>query len=186
MNGIQMYSEVDIQTLFDRRHPKFGTPTKMASTSNSTSDQIPAIQEKATMLLKRITNEISIQNNLSITIIIVATVAFTMMLCAAYTIGRLQGHRTLLRRFQGMDEEEILNEVRLLCWQSTTASAPLPSISRRSAYTFVAYEGGSDTESEDQEYEYEPEYASTRSESIQEEYVFEGEAVAVDYLNTPD
>ena len=85
-----------------------------------------------------------------------------------------------------MDEEEILNEVRLLCWQSTTASAPLPSISHRSAYTFVTYEGGSDTESEDQEYEYEPEYASTRSESIQEEYVFKSEAVAVDNLNTPD
>ncbi|KAG4413222.1 hypothetical protein IFR04_013647 [Cadophora malorum] len=68
------------------------------------------------------------------------------------------------------------------------ASAPLPSNSHGSAHAFdVGCEGGSDTEdSGDREYEYEPEYASTRSESVQEEYVFESEAVFVDNLNTPD
>jgi len=136
MNGIQIYSEVDIQTLFDRRHPKFGTQTTMAPTSNSTSDQITAIPEQATMLLKRITNEISVPNNIDITIIIVAVVTIAIIFCAGYTIGRRQGHRALLRRFEGMDEEEIVDEVRFLCWQSNMASAPLPSNFHGSAHAF--------------------------------------------------
>jgi len=70
----------------------------------------------------------------------------------------------------------------------TATVAPLPSNSHGSAHAFdVGYEGGSDTEdSGDREYKYEPEYASTRSESVQEEYVFESEAVFVDNLKTPD
>ena len=127
MNGIQMYSEVDIQTLFDRRHPKFGIQTTMAPTSNSTSDQIPSIPQQATMLLKRITNEISIPNSLDITIIIVAIVAFAIIFCAGYTIGRFQGHRALLRRFEGMDEE-ILDEVRFLCCKVTWHQHPTVAV----------------------------------------------------------
>lgn len=135
MNGIQMYSEVDIQTLFDRRHLRSGTHTTIAPTSNSTSDQIPAIPEQVTILLKRITNEISIPNNLDITIIIVNIVTIAIIFCAGNTIGRRQGHRALLRRFEGMDEE-ILDEVRFLCWQSNMATVPLPSNFQTSAHTF--------------------------------------------------
>ncbi|PVH79136.1 hypothetical protein DL98DRAFT_589569 [Cadophora sp. DSE1049] len=116
-------------------------------------------------------------------------IAFIAMFFLALAIGRAQGHVSLLRRLEGMDEDEILNEIRYLCWNSNVELGTFPSSyhigGMRGARGFESgYEGESDTEdSGDEEYEYEPDYGY---ESAQEDYVMESEGVVVDYLNTPN
>jgi hypothetical protein len=95
--------------------------------------------------------------------------------------GRRQGKLALLRGLEGMDEDEILDEIEHLCW---IKNVPLGTFhtndSNRGTYargTDSGYEGESDSESEDSDYE---------ENSSATEDVEESEIEIVDYLNTPD
>ncbi|KAH7419418.1 hypothetical protein BKA64DRAFT_699451 [Cadophora sp. MPI-SDFR-AT-0126] len=165
----------------------------MAPTSNSTSEHLPVIREQATMLLRRTTKEILLPNKLFMLIVFIIIVALIAVYFSARAVGRARGHIALLRRLESMDEDEILDEIRYLCWDSNVQLGMSPSSYRiggvRGGPGFESgYDGDSDTEdSGDEAYEYEYEYEPDHGyESAVEDYVMEREGVVVDYLNTPD